>query len=164
MLQNPSVLVSSSQLRILREHFSMHIEVICCGVLYFCSASLEIREHLPDWPPIKPLLRSALAEREAYRNHHKTGKFFVKVYMEGIPIGRKLDLLAHDSYQSLIKTLRRMFRTKIICPELAQVPSSKAHVLTYEDKDGDWMMVGDVPWKLFVTSVKKLKIIRADKC
>lgn len=21
------------------------------------------------------------------------------------------------------------------------------HVLTYEDKEGDWMMVGDVPWE-----------------
>lgn len=21
------------------------------------------------------------------------------------------------------------------------------HVPTYEDKDGDWMLVGDVPWK-----------------
>jgi auxin-responsive protein IAA len=21
------------------------------------------------------------------------------------------------------------------------------YVLTYEDKDGDWMLVGDVPWK-----------------
>jgi len=23
----------------------------------------------------------------------------------------------------------------------------KHHVLTYEDKDGDWMMVGDIPWE-----------------
>ncbi|KAL5715538.1 Auxin-responsive protein iaa8 [Ranunculus cassubicifolius] len=22
------------------------------------------------------------------------------------------------------------------------------YVLTYEDKDGDWMLVGDVPWEL----------------
>lgn len=21
------------------------------------------------------------------------------------------------------------------------------HVLTYEDREGDWMMVGDVPWE-----------------
>ena len=21
------------------------------------------------------------------------------------------------------------------------------HILTYEDQDGDWMMVGDVPWE-----------------
>lgn len=23
----------------------------------------------------------------------------------------------------------------------------KRHVLTYEDKEGDWMLVGDVPWE-----------------
>lgn len=23
----------------------------------------------------------------------------------------------------------------------------KSHVLTYADKEGDWMMVGDVPWE-----------------
>jgi hypothetical protein len=29
-----------------------------------------------------------------------------------------------------------------------QVPGVKAaHILTYEDQDGDWMMVGDVPWE-----------------
>jgi hypothetical protein len=29
-----------------------------------------------------------------------------------------------------------------------RVPHEKAaHVLTYEDRDGDWMMVGDVPWE-----------------
>jgi auxin-responsive protein IAA len=27
------------------------------------------------------------------------------------------------------------------------VHSDKYHVLTYEDKEGDWMMVGDVPWE-----------------
>jgi len=25
--------------------------------------------------------------------------------------------------------------------------SEKSHVLTYADKEGDWMMVGDVPWE-----------------
>lgn len=29
-----------------------------------------------------------------------------------------------------------------------RIPREKAaHVLTYEDQDGDWMMVGDVPWE-----------------
>lgn len=41
--------------------------------------------------------------------------FFVKVYMEGIPIGRKLDLLAHDGYDDLIRTLDHMFNTNILC-------------------------------------------------
>jgi len=39
--------------------------------------------------------------------------------------------------------------------------SSSEYQLTYEDRDGDWMLVGDVPWEMFVGSVKRLKIMRA---
>ncbi|XP_020584627.1 auxin-responsive protein IAA4-like [Phalaenopsis equestris] len=46
--------------------------------------------------------------------NQNTENLFVKVYMEGIPIGRKLDLLTQDGYQSLIRTLQEMFRTTII--------------------------------------------------
>ena len=70
-----------------------------------------IREEPSDWPPIKPLLRDALVEEE---NECNSATFFVKVYMEGIPIGRKLDLLAHESYYDLIRTLEHMFNTNII--------------------------------------------------
>lgn len=27
------------------------------------------------------------------------------------------------------------------------VDGSSEYVLTYEDKEGDWMLVGDVPWE-----------------
>ncbi|XP_010909436.1 auxin-responsive protein IAA4 isoform X1 [Elaeis guineensis] len=127
------------------------------------DSSSSARDQLSDWPPIKPLLRSTLAEK-GHQIQRQSATFFVKVYMEGIPIGRKLDLFALDGYDGLIKTLRRMFRTSIMRPDIAQVPTSKDHVLTYEDKEGDWMMVGDVPWEMFLTTVKRLKITRADKC
>ncbi|XP_073002642.1 auxin-responsive protein IAA4-like isoform X2 [Typha latifolia] len=105
--------------------------------------------------------RSTLSEKS---NQDQPPTFFVKVYMEGIPIGRKLDLFSHDGYNSLIRTLCRMFRTDISYPDMDHMPSNKTHVLTYEDKEGDWMMVGDVPWELFLTTVKRLMISRADKC
>lgn len=73
---------------------------------------LVIRGHLSHWPPIKPLLRSTL-EDQFHQSNSKT--FFVKVYMEGVPVGRKLDLLAQNGYEGLVKTLRGMFRAKIIC-------------------------------------------------
>lgn len=38
---------------------------------------------------------------------------FVKVNMDGIPIGRKVDLSAHSSYQSLAQTLEDMFNESI---------------------------------------------------
>lgn len=93
----------------------------------------------------------------------------MKVYMEGIPIGRKLDLLLLDGYDSLLIKLCHMFKTPITYADVMEyhqrIPGEKAaHVLTYEDQDGDWMMVGDVPWELFLTSVKKLRIARMDKC
>ncbi|CAA6653826.1 unnamed protein product [Spirodela intermedia] len=125
------------------------------------DGSFTAREYHPDWPPIKPLLRSALAGKGA---HRQQSSFFVKVYMEGLPIGRKVDLFVHQGYEHLLRTLRGMFSTAITCPDLARSPSEKTHVLTYEDKEGDWMVVGDVPWEMFLTSVKRLKITRADKC
>lgn len=84
--------------------------------------------------------------------------------MEGIPIGRKLNLFAHDGYAALITTLSLMFKATILCPEENHVHSDKYHVLTYEDQEGDWMLVGDVPWEIFLTTVKRLKITRADRC
>lgn len=44
--------------------------------------------------------------------------FYIKVYMEGIPIGRKLDLLAHDGYHELVTSLDCMFSTSILCKRL----------------------------------------------
>ncbi|XP_039810337.1 auxin-responsive protein IAA4-like isoform X1 [Panicum virgatum] len=101
----------------------------------------------PDWPPIKPFLRSALMASARRRR-----TLFVKVYMEGVPIGRKLDLLLLEGYDSLLAKLRHMFKTPITYADVMEyhqrIPREKAaHILTYEDQDGDWMMVGDVPWE-----------------
>ncbi|XVF80385.1 hypothetical protein PTKIN_Ptkin15bG0065800 [Pterospermum kingtungense] len=117
------------------------------------------REEPQYWPSMKPLLRRAFVEEE---NECNSATFYVKVYMQGIPIGRKLDLLAHESYYDLIRTLEQMFNTNIIWAE-AEVDGDhyeKYHVLTYEDQEGDWMMVGDVPWEMFLSAVRRLKITK----
>ncbi|XP_050129811.1 auxin-responsive protein IAA13-like [Malus sylvestris] len=97
---------------------------------------------------------------------------FVKVNMEGIPIGRKVDLNAHSCYETLAQTLEEMFisPTPIIGGDMEQAkkPSklldeSSEFVLTYEDKEGDWMLVGDVPWGMFLSSVKRLRIMRTSE-
>ncbi|PQM39973.1 auxin-responsive protein IAA31 isoform X2 [Prunus yedoensis var. nudiflora] len=121
------------------------------------STSTPGEEALINWPPIKSILRSRLAGKADHPS------LFVKVYMEGIPIGRKLNLFAHDGYAALIATLSLMFKATILCPEENHVHSDKYHVLTYEDQEGDWMLVGDVPWEIFLTTVKRLKITRADR-
>ncbi|XP_024191868.1 auxin-responsive protein IAA13 isoform X1 [Rosa chinensis] len=100
---------------------------------------------------------------------------FVKVNMDGIPIGRKVDLNAHTCYETLAQTLEDMFFSTTTTgnsiggdKEQATKPSrlldgSSEFVLTYEDKDGDWMLVGDVPWRMFLTSVKRLRIMRTSE-
>ncbi|KAK5783708.1 hypothetical protein PVK06_038221 [Gossypium arboreum] len=93
--------------------------------------------------PIKPLLRLELAEQDECNS----ATFYVKVYMEGIPIGRKVDLLARRSYWAEAEVNGDHFE--------------EYHVLTYEDKEGDWMMVGDVPWQMFLSVVRRLKISRS---
>ncbi|XP_071718095.1 auxin-responsive protein IAA13-like [Rutidosis leptorrhynchoides] len=86
----------------------------------------------------------------------------VKVNMDGTLIGRKVDLNAHTSYETLARTLEDMF-----CPKRSRktglsklLDATSEFVLTYEDKDGDCMLVGDVPWPMFLSSVKRLRIMR----
>ncbi|XP_031483540.1 auxin-responsive protein IAA13-like [Nymphaea colorata] len=103
---------------------------------------------------------------------------FVKVNMDGVPIGRKVDLNTHSCYESLANALEEMFKrrtTNGILPVFAlenehgvigEGKSSKLldgnseFVLTYEDKEGDWMLVGDVPWDMFLSTVRRLRIMR----
>ncbi|RWW75326.1 hypothetical protein BHE74_00016661 [Ensete ventricosum] len=89
---------------------------------------------------------------------------FVKINMDGIPIGRKVDLKAFDSYDKLSLAVDELFRGLMAAqadPLAAstQKNSEEKHVLTglmdgsgeytlvYEDDEGDRMLVGDVPWE-----------------
>lgn len=95
---------------------------------------------------------------------------FVKVNMDGIPIGRKIDLNVHGCYESLAQTLEDMFhrpttRSSVREPTRPSklLDGTCDYVLTYEDKEGDWMLVGDVPWGMFLGSVKRLRIMRTSE-
>ncbi|KAL6002106.1 Iaa13p [Asimina triloba] len=81
---------------------------------------------------------------------------FVKANMDGVPIGRKVDLNAHLSYQTLAQALEDMFHTPTSTRtngpreadgmvEVSQssklLDGSSEFVLTYEDREGDWMLV-----------------------
>ncbi|XP_020208824.1 auxin-responsive protein IAA11 [Cajanus cajan] len=117
----------------------------------------------------------------AKEKRHLRSSLFVKVNMDGIPIGRKVDLSAHSSYETLAQTLEDMFNestTVITCKgsngedhgiiiggerHSKLLDGSSKFVLTYEDKEGDWMLVGDVPWGMFISSVRRLRIMRTSE-
>lgn len=114
----------------------------------------------------------------AKENGRLRSSLFVKVNLDGTPIGRKVDLSAHRCYETLAQTLEDMFHTSTstitsirssgeehekATKSSKMLDGSSDFVLTYEDKEGDWMLVGDVPWGMFINSVRRLKIMRTSE-
>ncbi|XP_021304775.1 auxin-responsive protein IAA20 isoform X2 [Sorghum bicolor] len=123
------------------------------------------KKRLVGWPPVKCARRRSCGG----------GGGYVKVKMEGVAIGRKVDVSLHGSYQELLRTLERMFPSanqqgagadaghaeeEEVVASHAERRRRHPYVVTYEDGEGDWLLVGDdVPWEVFVKSVKRLKIL-----
>lgn len=98
------------------------------------------------WPPVRAYRRNALREEGACK--------LVKVAVDGAPYLRKVDLAAHGGYEALLRALHGMFAPCLavrgegeLGSRLVDAATGAEYVPTYEDRDGDWMLVGDVPWK-----------------
>ncbi|KAK4849009.1 hypothetical protein QYF36_019721 [Acer negundo] len=134
------------------------------------------------WPPVRSFRKNMLAVQKSSRqeesgnnNNSNTSAAFVKVSMDGAPYLRKVDLKMYNTYQDLYDALGKMFSSFTIgncCgsqgmkdfmneSKLMDLLSGSDYVPTYEDKDGDWMLVGDVPWGMFVQSCKRLRIMKS---
>nr|KYP54169.1 Auxin-responsive protein IAA27 [Cajanus cajan] len=131
------------------------------------------------WPPIRSFRKNTMAYNVAKMNNEgEVGCLYVKVSMDGAPYLRKVDLKTYTNYIQLSSALEKMFS----CFTIGQcgcgaVPGEEGlsesafrdlvhgseYVLTYEDKDGDWMLMGDVPWEMFTESCKKLRIMKGSE-
>lgn len=141
------------------------------------------------WPPIrsfrkniassssKPAPESQLRVPKVEKPENYTRGLFVKINMDGVPIGRKIDLIAYDSYEKLSSAVDELFSGLLAAqgdslaigdqksPEERQaitglLDGSGEYTLVYEDGEGDRMLVGDVPWDMFITSVKRLHVLK----
>lgn len=142
------------------------------------------------WPPIRSFRKNLASSSGSYSKPTveslnkpvetcKKG-LFVKINMEGVPIGRKVDLKAYDSYEKLSSAVDELFRGLLA----AQIDSSSngimnkqeegkaitgvldgsgEYTLVYEDNEGDRMLVGDVPWHMFVSTVKRLRVLKSSE-
>ncbi|KAM1038982.1 hypothetical protein ACFX13_034317 [Malus domestica] len=132
------------------------------------------------WPPVRSFRKNILAvQKDVSDEGEKTNSIsaaFVKVSMDGAPYLRKVDLKLYKSYQELSTALGKMFSSFTIGSygsqgmkdfmnesKLIDLLNGSEYVPTYEDKDGDWMLVGDVPWEMFVNSCKRLRIMRGSE-
>ncbi|GMI92648.1 indoleacetic acid-induced protein 16 [Hibiscus trionum] len=73
----------------------------------------------------------------------------------------------YNTYQQLLTSLEDTFSCFTIRNYLSDKKLDQAngieYVPTYEDKDGDWMLVGDVPWQMFVESCKRLRLMKSSE-
>ncbi|KAJ6810746.1 auxin-responsive protein IAA1-like [Iris pallida] len=109
------------------------------------------------WPPVR-----------SFRKNTLKSCTYVKVAVDGAPYLRKVDLETYGGYQQLLAALEEMFSCFKIrnCSNerrLVDPVTGTEYVPTYKDKDGDWMLVGDVPWKMFVASCKRLRLMKSSE-
>ncbi|XP_028756201.1 auxin-responsive protein IAA26 isoform X1 [Neltuma alba] len=160
------------------------------------------------WPPIRSFRKnlassssSKVAPQHESQNQHVVedkvagkkpvadnnvvgGKgLFVKINMDGVPIGRKVDLNAYDSYEKLSSAVDELFRGLLAAQRDSRggggggiqnkqeeekaitglLDGSGEYTLVYEDNEGDRMLVGDVPWHMFVSTVKRLRVLKSSE-
>ncbi|KAK1643411.1 hypothetical protein QYE76_061216 [Lolium multiflorum] len=87
------------------------------------------------------------------------GGLYVKVSMDGAPYLRKVDLRTYGGYGELRAALDRLFG----CFSSPDAGAAGQFAVAYEDKDGDLMLAGDVPWDMFICSCKRLRIMRGSE-
>lgn len=102
---------------------------------------------------------------------------FVKINMDGVPIGRKVDLNAYGSYEKLSTAVDLLFRDLLAAQRDSGIMNtgeeeksisgvldgSGEYTLVYEDNEGDRMLVGDVPWHMFVSTVKRMRALKSSE-
>ncbi|KAF5466520.1 hypothetical protein F2P56_016438 [Juglans regia] len=149
------------------------------------------------WPPIRSFrknLASSSSSRPASESQNAvadkvpckkpvescTKGLFVKINMDGVPIGRKVDLKAYDSYENLSSAVDELFRGLLAAQRDSRecgiqnkqeedkaitglLDGSGEYTLVYEDNEGDRMLVGDVPWHMFVSTVKRLRVLKSSE-
>ncbi|XP_021905101.1 LOW QUALITY PROTEIN: auxin response factor 11-like [Carica papaya] len=75
-----------------------------------------------------------------------------KVQMQGVAVGRAVDLTILKGYDRLIDELEKMFDIK------GQLHPKEKWEIVYTDDEGDVMLVGDDPWSEFCNMVKRIFI------
>lgn len=121
------------------------------------NAAPPPKAQVMGWPPIRSYRKNCL---QAIKKEAENGGNYVKVSMDGAPYLRKIDMKLYNCYPELLKALQDMFKVKLGEYSEREGYNGSEFVPTYEDKDGDWMLVGDVPWEMFITSCKRLRIMK----
>ncbi|KAK1367816.1 Auxin-responsive protein [Heracleum sosnowskyi] len=160
------------------------------GGLSNSSKRIDVRP-IVGWPPVRSSRRNLWSSNTCSKLETETSKnvgkkaekseiiedsLFVKIKMDGVPIGRKVDLKSFTDYDNLSSAVDELFRGllaaqgEISNSEKEKMEKTKTitglldgkgdYTLVYEDSEGDRMLVGDVPWHMFISSAKRLRVLK----
>ncbi|MFQ6646004.1 hypothetical protein Gotur_020523 [Gossypium turneri] len=118
------------------------------------------KAQIVGWPPIRSYRKKNI---QAKKNDCEGPGIYIKVGMDGAPYLRKIDLKVYSGYPDLLQALENMFKFTIGKYSEREGYKGSDYAPTYEDKDGDWMLVGDDPWEMFITSCKRLRIMKGSE-
>ncbi|XP_038877087.1 auxin-responsive protein IAA4-like [Benincasa hispida] len=123
------------------------------------------KAQIVGWPPVQSFRRNILQGKKtaAVTAAPESSGNYVKVSMDGAPYLRKIDVSLYKGYPELLQTLEDMFKFTVGEYSEREGYKGSEYVPTYEDKDGDWMLVGDVPWEMFMSSCKRLRIMKGSE-
>ncbi|KAK3135041.1 hypothetical protein QOZ80_5BG0413880 [Eleusine coracana subsp. coracana] len=146
------------------------------------------------WPPVRSFRRNltngstSKQSPERQQNDEAAVKekldskrsSLVKINMDGIPIGRKINLAAYDSFQKLSSAVDMLFRGFLkaqkdlgCCEGEGQgaekrifsglLDGTGEYTLIYEDNGGGRTLARDIPWSVFVSTAKRLRVMRSSE-
>ncbi|KAF7028409.1 hypothetical protein CFC21_040340 [Triticum aestivum] len=117
------------------------------------------KERVVGWPPVRSFRKNALENVAAGSTRAAAAPAkFVKVAVDGAPYLRKVNLRDYAGYDQLLRALQGKFANDEM--KLVDAVNGTEYVPTYEDKDGDWMLVGDVPWKMFEEACQRVRLMK----
>ncbi|XP_072962369.1 auxin-responsive protein IAA6-like isoform X2 [Typha angustifolia] len=158
-----------------------------------CSQTRTGTAPVVGWPPIRSFrknIASSSSKPSLLGSQNEEGEvkaelsfrkgLLVKINMDGIPIGRKVDLKIYDSYEKLPLAVEELFRGLLEAQKDPSVVESRNHgeeeqtfsglldgtgkyTLVYEDREGDRMLVGDVPWDMFLATARRLRVLKTSE-
>jgi len=145
------------------------------------------------WPPVRAIRRNltngSSSKQSPDRQNDEAGDKakltckrspLVKINMDGIPIGRKIDLAAYDNFQKLSSAVQELFsgfleaQKDLDCTKSGEqgteeklfsglLDGNGEYTLVYEDDGGSRTPVGDLPWNVFVSTAKRLRVMKSSE-
>ncbi|TXG50721.1 hypothetical protein EZV62_023245 [Acer yangbiense] len=100
----------------------------------------------------KEQLHVSAKETQSRQSCSTSTRSRTKVQMQGVAVGRAVDLTMLDGYDHLIDELEEMFDIK------GQLRTRNKWEIVYTDNEGDMMLVGDDPWDEFCNMVKRIYV------